>query len=159
MYGRDPFNQNSDRSDREKWSTSKGGLIFSKLFRLDWTYPLSWTEISGNFGWVNRAYRLSKKGEVHQRDILTRAGRATRVYCLARLQSYWFCRHIWFDSEHGLLLLFPSFSFMGLSVRKALYWFCFYSFPKVRKPVFCQRSLWTFSVSVYCVQICHLSNA
>ena len=28
--GRDPFNQNSDRSDREKWSTSKGGPVFSR---------------------------------------------------------------------------------------------------------------------------------
>ena len=35
---RDPFNQNSDR---EKWSTSKGGPVFSKIFRLDRTYPLS----------------------------------------------------------------------------------------------------------------------
>ena len=33
-------NKNSDRSDREKWSTSKGGPIFSKLFRLDRTDPL-----------------------------------------------------------------------------------------------------------------------
>ena len=39
--GRDPFNQNSDRSDREKWSTSKGGPVFSKLFRLDRTDPLN----------------------------------------------------------------------------------------------------------------------
>ena len=31
----------SDRSDREKWSISKGGLVFSKLFRLDRTNPLS----------------------------------------------------------------------------------------------------------------------
>ena len=37
--GRDPFNQNSNRSDREKWSTSKGGPVFSKLFRLDRTDP------------------------------------------------------------------------------------------------------------------------
>ena len=36
--GRDPLNQNSDR---EKWSISKGGPIFSKLFRLDRTDPLS----------------------------------------------------------------------------------------------------------------------
>ena len=35
LSGRDPFNQNSNRSDREKWSTSKGGPVFSKLFRLD----------------------------------------------------------------------------------------------------------------------------
>ena len=40
-FGRDPFNKNSDRSDREKWSTSKGGLVFSELFWLDRTDPLS----------------------------------------------------------------------------------------------------------------------
>ena len=40
-YGRDPFNQNSNRSDREKRTTSKGGPVFSKLFRLDRTDPLS----------------------------------------------------------------------------------------------------------------------
>ena len=39
--GHDPFNQNSDRSDREKRTTSKGGPVFSKLFRLDRTDPLS----------------------------------------------------------------------------------------------------------------------
>ena len=39
--GRDPFNQNSDRSEREKRTTSKGGPVFSKLFRLDRTDPLS----------------------------------------------------------------------------------------------------------------------
>ena len=38
---RDPFNQNSNRSDREKWSTSKGGPVFSKLFRWDRTDRLS----------------------------------------------------------------------------------------------------------------------
>ena len=38
---RDPFNQNSDRSDQEKRTTSKGGPVFSKLFQLDWTDPLS----------------------------------------------------------------------------------------------------------------------
>ena len=31
----------SDWSNREKWSTSKGGPLFSKLFRLDRTDPLS----------------------------------------------------------------------------------------------------------------------
>ena len=41
VSGRDPFNQNSNRSDREKWSTSKGGPVFSKLFLLDRTDPLS----------------------------------------------------------------------------------------------------------------------
>ena len=39
--GRDPFNQNSNRSDREKRTTSKSGPVFSKLFRLDRTDPLS----------------------------------------------------------------------------------------------------------------------
>ena len=38
---RDPFNQNFARSDREKRSTSKGGPVFSKLFRLDRTDSLS----------------------------------------------------------------------------------------------------------------------
>ena len=32
--GRDPFNQNSNRSDWEKRTTSKGGPIFWKRFRL-----------------------------------------------------------------------------------------------------------------------------
>ena len=41
VLGRDPFNQHSDRSDREKRTTSKGGPVFSKLFRLDRTDPLS----------------------------------------------------------------------------------------------------------------------
>ena len=41
LKGRDPFNHNPDRSDREKCSTSKGGPIFSKLFQLDQTDPLS----------------------------------------------------------------------------------------------------------------------
>ena len=40
-WGRDPFNQNSNRFDREKRTTSKGGPVFSKLFRLDRTDPLS----------------------------------------------------------------------------------------------------------------------
>ena len=41
IVGRDPFNQNSNRSDREKWPTSKGGPVFTKLFRLDQIDPLS----------------------------------------------------------------------------------------------------------------------
>ena len=41
LIGRDPFNQSSNRSDREKRTTSKGGPVFSKLFRLDRTDPLS----------------------------------------------------------------------------------------------------------------------
>ena len=39
--GRDPFNQHSNRSDQEKRTTSKGGPVFSKFFRLDRTDPLS----------------------------------------------------------------------------------------------------------------------
>ena len=35
-----PFNQNSGRSDGEKWPTSKGGPVF-RIFRLDQTDPLS----------------------------------------------------------------------------------------------------------------------
>ena len=38
---RDPFNQNSNRYDQEKWSTSEGGPVFSNLFRLDRTDPLN----------------------------------------------------------------------------------------------------------------------
>jgi len=34
-------NFRSDQSSREKWSTSKGGLTFSKLLRLDGTDPFS----------------------------------------------------------------------------------------------------------------------
>ena len=41
LIGRDPFNQHADRSDREKWTSSKGGPVFSKLFRLERTDPLS----------------------------------------------------------------------------------------------------------------------
>ena len=47
--GRDPFNQHSDRSDREKWSTSKCEPVFSKLFRWDrtdlWTFGPKFPEI------------------------------------------------------------------------------------------------------------------
>ena len=54
LSGRDPFNHNSNRSDREKRTTSKGGPVFSKLFRLDRTDPLSFgpkfPEILG--GWI-----------------------------------------------------------------------------------------------------------
>ena len=41
MQHLESFSQNSNRSDREKWSTSKGGPVFSKLFRLDRNDPLS----------------------------------------------------------------------------------------------------------------------
>ena len=40
--GRDPFNQNSNRSDRENWSASKGGPVFSKLFLLDRNFRKVW---------------------------------------------------------------------------------------------------------------------
>ena len=40
--GRDPFNQNSNRSDREKRTTSKGGPVFPKLFRLDRNFRKVW---------------------------------------------------------------------------------------------------------------------
>ena len=46
-WGRDPFNQNSDRSDREKLPTSKGGPVFSKLFRLDLT-DIHWVLVELN---------------------------------------------------------------------------------------------------------------
>ena len=39
--GGNPFNQDSDRSDQENWSTSIGGPVFLKLFRLDRADPLS----------------------------------------------------------------------------------------------------------------------
>ena len=40
-YGHYPLKQNSDRSNWEKWSTSKGWPVFSKRFWLDRTDPLS----------------------------------------------------------------------------------------------------------------------
>ena len=49
--GRDPFNQNSNRSDRENWSTSNGGPIFFETFLVGPNRSIEfWTEISGNFG-------------------------------------------------------------------------------------------------------------
>ena len=48
--GRDQFNQNSDRSAREKRTTSKGGPVFSKLFRLDRTDPLRFGRSPYGFG-------------------------------------------------------------------------------------------------------------
>ena len=47
LDGRDLFNQNLDRSDGEK--RTKGGPVFSKLFRLDRTDPLSF----GRKFWLN----------------------------------------------------------------------------------------------------------
>ena len=63
--GGNPFNQNSNRSDREKVSTSKGGPVFSKLFLLDRTDSLSFGpgEISGNFGWMDRAHSVLQYGD------------------------------------------------------------------------------------------------
>ena len=59
-----PGNQNSDRSDREKWSTSKDGPVF--LFRLDQSDPLSFRpkflEIL-----VKSGSRLMLKGNVTKR--------------------------------------------------------------------------------------------
>ena len=51
--GPDPFNQNSDRSDREKWSTSKGGPVFFRNFS-GWTEPIHWV-LDRNFRkfWLN----------------------------------------------------------------------------------------------------------
>ena len=47
VKGRDPFNQNSDRSDRDFWSTSKGGPFFQNGPNLSIEF---WTGIFGNFG-------------------------------------------------------------------------------------------------------------
>ena len=59
--GRHPFNQNSDQSDPEKWSTSKGGPVFSKLFRLDRTDPLTFEPEFWKF-WVNGSRPLNRGG-------------------------------------------------------------------------------------------------
>ena len=58
VKGRDPFNQNSDRSDREKWSTSKGVPVrFSETFPVGPNRSIEfWTDISGNFGCIDRAH-------------------------------------------------------------------------------------------------------
>ena len=45
----------SDPSNREKWSTSKGGPIFSKLFRLDRTIHSVLDQNFRNFRWMDRA--------------------------------------------------------------------------------------------------------
>ena len=78
--GRDPFNQTSNRSDREKWSSSKGGPVFSKLFQLDRTDPLSFgpkfwkfwlngsclnTVISHAFAYSSRWHRKPWQGLFH----------------------------------------------------------------------------------------------
>ena len=54
--GRDPFNQNSNRSDREKRTTSKGGPVF----RLDWTDPLSLVEWIAPLGLLQLDLTLSE---------------------------------------------------------------------------------------------------
>ena len=53
LQGRDPFNQNSDRSDREKRTTSKGGPVFFRNFS-GWTEPIHWV-LDRNFRkfWLN----------------------------------------------------------------------------------------------------------
>ena len=50
--GRDPFNQNSNRSDREKRTTSKGGPFFRNFS--GWTEPIHWV-LDRNFRkvWLN----------------------------------------------------------------------------------------------------------
>ena len=60
VSGRDPFNQNSNRSDREKWSTSKGRPVFSKIFRLDRTDALSLDRNFRKF-WLNGSRPLCFK--------------------------------------------------------------------------------------------------
>ena len=78
--GRDPFNQNSDRSDREKRTTSKGGPVFSKLFRLDRTDPLScgpkFPEILVE--WIAPVWSTSKGG-----PIFSKLFRLDRTYPLS----------------------------------------------------------------------------
>ena len=50
----------SDPSNREKWSTSKGWLIFSKRFRLDRTDLFSFgPKFSGHFGWMDHVLTLN----------------------------------------------------------------------------------------------------
>ena len=70
-YGSDPFNQNSDRSDREKWSTSLRGrwTRFFETFLVGPNRSIEfWTEISGNFGWMDRALGPPQKVDQHFRN-------------------------------------------------------------------------------------------
>ena len=54
---RDSFNQSSDQSDREKWSTSKGGPVFSETFPVGPNRSIEfWTEICRNFGSTDLEY-------------------------------------------------------------------------------------------------------
>ena len=57
-YGRDPFNQNSNRSDREKRTTSKGGPVFRNFS--GWTEPIHWV-LDRNFRkvWLNGSRPIS----------------------------------------------------------------------------------------------------
>ena len=57
---RDPFNQNSNRSDREKWSTSKGGPVFRNFS--GWTEPIHWV-LDRNFRkfWLNGSRPRSRR--------------------------------------------------------------------------------------------------
>ena len=52
LFGRDPFNKNSNRSNREKGSTSKGGPVFRNFS--GWTEQIHWV-LDRNFRkfWLN----------------------------------------------------------------------------------------------------------
>ena len=57
-----PFNQNSDRSDREKRTTSKGGPVFRNFS--GWTEPIHWV-LDRNFRkfWLNGSRPMSLSSE------------------------------------------------------------------------------------------------
>ena len=57
-------NDRSDRSNREKWSTSKGGPTFPNLFRLDRTDPFSFRPKLPEIlvEWIAPNIFLSEKG-------------------------------------------------------------------------------------------------
>ena len=84
VNGRDPFNQNSNRSDREKRTTSKGGPIFSKLFRLDRTDPLS---LDRNFRkvWLNGSRPIAHEAEGRM-DYWFRGHEGERNNCFSKIQ-------------------------------------------------------------------------
>ena len=104
--GRDPFNQNSNRSDREKRTTSKGGPVFPKLFRLDRTDPLS-------FGpkfperlveWIAPVVTFYIKREIRKFHVEVMQRRQRNVQksvmhvqscCFANLNLVLFCRSPW----------------------------------------------------------------
>ena len=74
--GRNPFTKISNRSDREKGSTSKGGPVFRKLFRLDRTDPLSFGpkftkfRLNGLRPWL--PHPSCKRGHIRMRDCMNR---------------------------------------------------------------------------------------